>query len=265
MITPPRSGDVAVEVSSTGDVSIAGLPVFVGNDDELLAVFEDLLSLDRPQLVVTPNVDQVIDLSRDSWLWAAYNEASLRTLDGMPLVWLAQVAGARSVIRQTGADMLTKCVAASAHRGWRIVILGGAPEENQLAVINLRNEYPQAQLDGLELPFSEGFQGPDVRSSVLALSGLNPDFVFVCLGSPKQEKFFMELRDLLPAAVYVGAGAAVDFASGSKVRAPRLMQKLGLEWTWRLAQEPRRLARRYLIKGLAAGSIMSNTIGKKLR
>lgn len=259
----PETGDVAVEVSSAGEVSIAGLPIFVGGDDELLAILDELLTLDGPQLVVTPNVDQVIDLSRDPYLWEAYNEASLRTLDGMPLVWLAQFAGARRVFRQTGADMLVKCVAASARLGWRIVILGGPIEANQLAVGNLQSEYPQADVEGLQLPFSDGFQPAEVDSVLVALKSLNPDIVFVCLGSPKQEKFFMELRHFLPAAVYIGAGAAVDFASGLKARAPRLMQNLGLEWTWRLAQEPRRLARRYLIKGAAVGSIMYNTIGKK--
>lgn len=242
---------------------LAGLPVFVGRDCDLLAALESLITRKKPSLIVTANVDQCIDLGRNSVLWAAYKEASLRTLDGMPLVWLAKSIGAKRVVRQTGADMLLKCAEASSRRGWRVVILGGEPGANDLAVANLRRDFATAEIRGLHLPFSEDFQTPEVRSAVATLASLRPDIVFLCLGSPKQEDFFMKLQRVLPPAVYIGAGAAVDFASGGKSRAPKVVQKLGLEWTWRLAQEPRRLARRYLIKGTALGRITYNTMGNK--
>lgn len=262
-MTVPLKRDVAVELSHAGELMLARLPVFVGSDNELLDTLDSLLAQCRPRLVVTANVDQAIDLSQSSVLWSAYREAALRTLDGMPLVWLATMVGAKRVFRQTGADMLVKCVAASAERGWRIVILGGSSEANDLAVTNLRHAFAKADVMGLNLPFSPHFQTPEIRSAVTALAGMNPDIVFLCLGSPKQEKFFMELQQELPPATYIGAGAAVDFASGVKSRAPKVVQKLGLEWTWRLAQEPRRLARRYLIKGAALGRITYNTMGKR--
>lgn len=86
---------------------------------------------------------------------------------------------------------------------------------------------------------------------VEALASLEPDLVFVCLGSPKQDVWVSRWRAKLPPAVYIGAGAAVDFVAGTKRRAPRALQRLGLEWAFRLAQEPRRLARRYLVRGPA--------------
>jgi N-acetylglucosaminyldiphosphoundecaprenol N-acetyl-beta-D-mannosaminyltransferase len=84
---------------------------------------------------------------------------------------------------------------------------------------------------------------------VEGIKNFAPDIVFLCLGAPKQESWFMEWRDLLPDGVYIGAGAAVDFAAGVSTRAPAQLQRLGMEWVWRLAQEPKRLAKRYLIKG----------------
>jgi glycosyltransferase involved in cell wall biosynthesis len=84
---------------------------------------------------------------------------------------------------------------------------------------------------------------------VARLRSLRPDIVFLCLGFPLQEAWWAHWRDRLPAAVYVGAGAAVDFAAGVRSRAPRAVQRLGMEWCWRLAQEPRRLAHRYLVRG----------------
>ena len=81
------------------------------------------------------------------------------------------------------------------------------------------------------------------------LAQLDPSLVYLCLGSPKQEAWFEHWRRELPAAVYVGAGAAVDFAAGARRRAPRALQMIGGEWTWRLVQEPRRMAGRYLGRG----------------
>lgn len=259
----PAKRDISIGLSPTGQVLLAGLPLFVGCDSDLLDTLDSLISREAPSLVVTANVDQCIDLSSSPGLWAAYKAASLRTLDGMPLVWLAKTLGAKGVVRQTGADMLYKCVEASSKRGWRIVILGGEPSANDRAVANLRRDFAAADIQGMQLPFSSDFQTPEVKAAVAVLAALRPDVVFLCLGSPKQENFFMQLQQELPPAAYVGAGAAVDFASGDKRRAPIVIQKLGLEWTWRLVQEPRRLGRRYLVKGTGLGRIIYNTMGKK--
>jgi N-acetylglucosaminyldiphosphoundecaprenol N-acetyl-beta-D-mannosaminyltransferase len=259
-----RADDLAVSLSPHKSVMLSGLPVFVGHDEQLFDVLDGLLKQGKPCLIVTANVDQAIDLTKSHDLWRAYREASLRTLDGMPLVWMAKLLGASGVTRQTGADMLTKCVAASHTRGWRVVILGGADEANEGAAQNLLAAHPTANLVGLKLPYSTEFDLVELKPSLTLLSELRPDLVFVCLGSPKQEQFFLTLRNVLPPAIYIGAGAAVDFASGHKSRAPRWVQSLGMEWTWRLIQEPRRLAYRYLVKGWAVAIIMKNTLRKMI-
>lgn len=256
----PSARNVSIRVSEDGSATLAGLPLFLDDDAELMRQIELLLGLKRPSLVVTANVDQTLDLSSSAELWDAYNYASIRTADGMPLVWISRFLGARKACRQTGADLLTKAAAASYQRGWRIAILGGAPNANDLAVDTLLNEFSDADIVGVKMPYSAGLQTSEIDDIIDELQGLKPDLVFICLGSPKQENFVMELRSRLPPAVYIGAGAAVDFAGGTKRRAPRLIQMLGLEWTWRLAQEPSRLGRRYLIKGAGFGRILYNSI-----
>lgn len=265
MTLPPARADLALSLSDGKDVLLGGLSVFVGNDGQLLDALGNLVRQRQPTLVVTANVDQVVDLRGSQDLWTAYNQASLRTLDGMPLVWMARMIGASGAARQTGADMLLKSVAAAHDRNWRVVILGGADDANDLAVHKLQKVYPQAALSGVKLPYTTGFCSKELQPSLARLSALKPDLVFVCLGSPKQEQFFLTLRDFLAPAVYIGAGAAVDFASGNKKRAPRWAQTLGMEWVWRLVQEPRRLAHRYLVKGSAVATITYNTLRKKIR
>lgn len=259
MNTPLKS-EVLLEVSSGGAPHLAGLPLFVDHDAELMRQIELLLATKSTSLIVTANVDQALDLSRNENLWEAYNYAKIRTLDGMPLVWMARLLGARKVYRQTGADLLTKCAAESQHRGWKIVVLGGARAVNASAVECLLKDYPLADVVGVDVPYFSGFESPEISVVTQTLLALKPDVVFICLGSPKQENFLMGLKDRLPPAVYVGAGAAVDFAGGARRRAPKIAQLMGLEWTWRLAQEPRRLGRRYLLKGAGLGRILYNSI-----
>lgn len=260
----PLKSEVSIRVSDDGSTHLAGLPMFAGNDGQLLQEIDARVKSGARSLVVTANVDQALDLSSSAALWKAYMYASIRTLDGMPLVWMARLLGARNAKRQTGADLLIKCVAASRERGWRIAILGGDPVANATAVKRLRGSYPDADVVGMDLPYAKNFRNPETLRVTHELGTLRPNIVFICLGSPKQETFLMELMGELPPAVYIGAGAAVDFAAGTKSRAPELVQAAGLEWAWRLMQEPRRLASRYLIKGAGVGTILYNSIkGKK--
>lgn len=256
----PSARDISIRVSDDGSATLAGLPLFLDDDDKLMCQIDLVLKMNRPSLVVTANVDQTLDLSSSAVLWQAYNYASIRTADGMPLVWIARVLGARKAHRQTGADLLRKTAASSKSRGWKIAILGGAPTANDSAVKALLEEFPGADIAGVYMPYSAGLDTSETDSLLHRLKSLRPNLVFICLGSPKQESFFMNLRTQLPPAVYIGAGAAVDFAGGTRRRAPRLFQVLGLEWTWRLAQEPRRLGRRYLVKGAGFRRIIFNSI-----
>jgi N-acetylglucosaminyldiphosphoundecaprenol N-acetyl-beta-D-mannosaminyltransferase len=232
-----------------GEARIFGRPVFTGDMSSFLDTLDDHAKDDVPHLAVTANVDHIIDLEGGSPLVDAYHAASLRTVDGAPLLWLLRKLGARDLHRITGADLITTTCREGAIRAWTVAIVGGADDVLEAAVRNLRAEHPRTTIVGIPAPMLGTPGDPAGREIVDALNELNPDIVFLCLGAPKQESWFLHWRPELPAAVYIGAGAAVDFAAGHKKRAPRPVQRIGLEWTWRLAQEFRRLAPRYLIKG----------------
>ncbi|MHA7287358.1 WecB/TagA/CpsF family glycosyltransferase [Arthrobacter sp. MDT3-44] len=239
--------DVLLE-NHDGQLTLGPWPLFQGSSEELLARIGELIAAGKPALVVTPNVDQVLDLRTSPALRYAYHSADVRLVDGAPLVALGRALGVR-VERHTGADLLPLTARHGAQAGWRIAILGGRADAAADAVRTLEEKYPGCTVQAVPFPFVNNVDNPACRTAVTELTRARPDLVFLCLGSPKQESFFRHWRESLPPAVYIGAGAAVDFAAGTKSRAPRVVQRLGLEWTWRLGQEPRRLARRYLVKG----------------
>lgn len=238
-----------LRVHPDGSLTLAGEPLFWQSQPVLLARIRSMLSDAEPVLVVTPNVDQTIDLDRDPEFRAAYQDAGLRLIDGAPLAFLARLLGATGVHQHTGADLLPLLVSESEREGWTVAIAGGSAGVSALAVARLQRLYPGAKV--VSIPFPELTVVDDPRSLevVNELYRHAPDIVFLCLGAPKQEMWFTQWRSMLPPGVYIGAGAAVDFAAGTARRAPSALRRLGAEWLWRLAQEPRRLRMRYLVKG----------------
>jgi exopolysaccharide biosynthesis WecB/TagA/CpsF family protein len=230
-------------------VLLAGQPLFTGNEAELLERMRALAASGHVSLVMTPNVDQTLDLTSSVSLRDAFNNADLRTMDGMPLVLLARLLGAKHAQRNTGADLLPILVSQSAARGWRIVVTGSSDVASTSAIHRLQEQFPGAMISAVGFPRIADVSDPASQSVITQLERIKPDFVFVCLGAPKQEAWIRRWRDELPAAVYIGAGAAVDFAAGEVTRAPRAVQAMSMEWAWRLAREPRRLFHRYLVKG----------------
>jgi N-acetylglucosaminyldiphosphoundecaprenol N-acetyl-beta-D-mannosaminyltransferase len=228
---------------------LAGKELFQGSEVDLMEELAGLVSTNEVHLVVTPNVDQVVSLRTSDEARAAVDEATLRLIDGAPLLFLAKRLGGRQLCRLTGADLLQTVSHASAARGWRIAIAGGDPAVSTRAAATLRDRYPGADVISIPFPYLETAESVEGRQVVSRLHEVKADVVFLCLGFPKQESWFLHWRDLLPGGVYIGAGAAVEFAAGDRQRAPKLAQKVGAEWLWRLAQEPKRLAHRYLIKG----------------
>lgn len=246
-----------------GTTSLDGLPLETGTAEQLEASLEALISTGRPELVVTANVDQVLNLPGSPGLRRAYEAARLRLIDGMPLVLLARALGARRVHRHTGADLLPLSAQRSAARGWRVVIAGGSTQIAADAVRKLREQHPSAHIDHVPFPYLTDVSDEAALPVVRELRRLAPDVVFLCLGSPKQEEWFLQWRDHLPGAVYIGAGAAVDFAAGARSRAPRLIQSAGFEWVWRLSQEPTRLGARYLVKGPRFMGVIARSLAQR--
>jgi N-acetylglucosaminyldiphosphoundecaprenol N-acetyl-beta-D-mannosaminyltransferase len=202
--------------------------------------------------VVTPNVDHVVRLHRHPALRAVYHGALFCVADGMPIVWASRWLGRPLRARVTGADLLPALCEMAAARGYSIFILGGGEDVAARAAANLAARLTGLRVAGTHTP-PPGFGGEPaaVEAAISAVARARPDILFLGLGSPKQEAWIHEHWDRLATRVAVCCGAAVDFAAGSRPRAPLWVRRMGLEWCWRLAHEPRRLWRRYLVEDAA--------------
>jgi len=223
---------------------------------EALARLEELVAARAGGYVVTPNVDHVVLAERDEELRAAYAGAALSLVDGMPLVWLSRVLGQGLPERIAGADLVGPLAALAAARGWRVSLIGGRPGVGLAARDRLVLEHPDLQVVGVEAP-EPGFEGDAEACAelVVRVRATRPELVLVALGCPKQELFMHRFAAELAPAVALGVGAAIDFLAGTSRRAPGWMSRVGLEWAFRLAQEPRRLAHRYLVRDRAIAGI----------
>jgi N-acetylglucosaminyldiphosphoundecaprenol N-acetyl-beta-D-mannosaminyltransferase len=195
--------------------------------------------------VFTPNVDHVVNAESNAALRAAYARASLSLVDGQPLVWASRLLGAALPEKISGADLVEPLMERAGQRGWRVFLVGGAKGSARAAAERFRAAYGVA-VAGIEDGRIELDQTSKDEALLARIDAARPHLVLVALGAPKQEIWIDRRRERLAPAVALGVGAALDFVAGAQQRAPRWVQRAGLEWLYRLLQEPRRLARRYL-------------------
>jgi N-acetylglucosaminyldiphosphoundecaprenol N-acetyl-beta-D-mannosaminyltransferase len=190
-------------------------------------------------------VNNVMESHDDSDFREVMNGCDLVTPDGMPLVWGLKLLGVRNASRVYGPSLTPRLLARAAQEGVPVAFYGGAPEViDELAAVAVRR-WPELRIAyRLSPPFRE--LSPEEDDSIVEdIRSSGARIVFVGLGCPKQERWMAEHRDRL-GIVLVGIGAAFDFLAGTKRQAPAFVQRVGLEWVFRLATEPRRLWRRYL-------------------
>jgi N-acetylglucosaminyldiphosphoundecaprenol N-acetyl-beta-D-mannosaminyltransferase len=198
--------------------------------------------------VFTPNVDHVVKAERDAAFREAYARADLCLPDGMPLIWASRLMGTSLPEKVSGSDLVLPLMRLAAERRWRVYIVGGAPGVADEAGERLRNELG-VRIVGTDAP-AVGLDGAaeDSEQALERLCGARADLVLVAFGAPKQELWIDRFSDRIAPAVAIGVGASLDFLTGRVRRAPAWMSHAGLEWLFRLAHEPRRLGRRYLVE-----------------
>jgi len=197
--------------------------------------------------VCVSNVHSVMEARRDESLRAVFNAAGLAVPDGMPLVWVGRLRGRRDVRRVYGPDLTLQLCERAARRGFTCFFYGGGPGVAERLAEALSRRFPGLRVVGAEAPPFRPLTTEEDEEAVRRINAAAPDVVFVGLGCPKQERWMAEHRERLHAPVLLGVGAAFDFHTGLMPQAPRWMMGAGLEWLFRLWQEPRRLWRRYLI------------------
>jgi len=211
----------------------------------------------RGGTVVTPNLHIMRLIRRDPEAAELINAADLRTADGMPLIWASWLQGTPLPQRVAGSNLIYSLTRAAAERGLSVYFLGGNPGTAERTAELLSARDPGLRVAGHQCPPVGFDRDPEALARVCeAVRDAQPDIVYVGLGCPKQERLMARLGEDLPRSWRLGVGYSFSFVAGESRRAPRLLQKMGLEWVHRLAQEPRRLGRRYLIEGPPAAFVL---------
>jgi N-acetylglucosaminyldiphosphoundecaprenol N-acetyl-beta-D-mannosaminyltransferase len=211
--------------------------------------------------VFSANVDMVVKASRDRAFAADLAQGDLVLADGVPVLWMARGLGVGLPERVTGVDLVPAIAARAARDGLSVFFLGGAPRVAARAAERIAAQARGLAIAGTLAP-PRGFEAdPRARAEALAvLEAARPDIVFVALGAPRQERLILELRKGTSAAALVAVGGALDMIAGDRPRAPRAVQAAGLEWAWRLAQEPARLGPRYLVDDAAIAPLYARAL-----
>jgi N-acetylglucosaminyldiphosphoundecaprenol N-acetyl-beta-D-mannosaminyltransferase len=230
-------------------VRVGKLPIDVVAFAGALDAIDRLVRARNGGTVFTPNVDHVVMAEHDLQFRAAYAAAALSLVDGAPVLWASRLLRTPLPTKISGSDLVLPLMERAAEHGHRVYFLGGAPGVADLARRKLIATFPKLQIVGTDssrIDLHGGSGENDQAAERIRLA--EPDLVLVALGAPKQELWSHLHSDALKPAVLVGVGASLDFVAGVQTRAPLWMSNVGLEWLYRLAQEPRRLAARYLLR-----------------
>jgi N-acetylglucosaminyldiphosphoundecaprenol N-acetyl-beta-D-mannosaminyltransferase len=192
-------------------------------------------------------VHSIVEAQSNTALKAAFDSADVIATDGIPLVWVVRRRGARHAERVCGPDVMLSLCDRGRAIGLRHYFLGGNPGVPEQLAARLTERFPGLQVAGTESPPFRPLSLEEDAALVERINAAEPHVVWVGLGSPKQELWAADHQDRLATGLILPVGAAFDFHSGRVRRAPRWMQRLGLEWLFRLAMDPRRLFRRYVV------------------
>jgi N-acetylglucosaminyldiphosphoundecaprenol N-acetyl-beta-D-mannosaminyltransferase len=228
-------------------VDVLGVGVSITSIPAALDTVERWIEGGEQHYVCVTSVHGVMESQRDPELLRIHNESGLTLPDGAPVLWAGRLAGAKEMQRVRGPDLLPALCERASRRGWRTFLLGGAPGTPELLARRLTSRYPNLCVCGtLSPPFGAVAEAENDRI-VAEVNASGADVVCVGLSTPKQERWMAANAHRLHARVLVGLGAAFDIHAGLHTQAPRWLRPTGLEWVWRLAHEPRRLWRRYLV------------------
>ena len=232
-------------------VSLMGMQIDRVTENQVVATIGRSLAAGRGGWVITPNLEHLRQFSKQADLRPFFESADLVLADGMPLVWASRLAGTPLPARVAGSDLIWSLSSEAGRRGASVFVLGGTREAGWEAARRLKEKCPGLRIAGMIYP-PHGFENDDRAMEQIesTLFELQPDIVYVGLGFPKQEQVIDRLRSRCPRTWFLGIGISIGFVGGHVSRAPVWMQRSGLEWLHRLAQEPRRLASRYLVHGL---------------
>jgi exopolysaccharide biosynthesis WecB/TagA/CpsF family protein len=232
-------------------VYVDGVRIDNVNMEEAVQKILKLISVGGKHQITTPNLDFLFNASKNKNFKQILNSSSLNIPDGKPLILISRALGIPLKEKVSGADFFVEICRVSAQKSVNVFLMGSAPGIAEKAKQNLLNKFQGLNITGTLSP-SFGFEKNESESLdiVKQINEKSPDILFVGVGSPKQEIWINKYIDQLNIKIAIGVGASFDFAAGHVKIPPPIVKKIGLAWFWRLASEPRRLWKRYLINDL---------------
>jgi N-acetylglucosaminyldiphosphoundecaprenol N-acetyl-beta-D-mannosaminyltransferase len=224
--------------SEIPSVKILGLSVHRVTMVQALDILDRFVKSGQPHFVITADASGAVQAQSDSEFRALFDRADLITPDSAGILWASKRYGQPLSERVSGVDIVDHICRASATGGYRIYFLGAAPGVAKSAADAMRQKYPGCQIVGTR----DGYFKPEEEAGIAnEIAALKPDFLFVAMGIPRQEKFILSTQSVIRAGVAMGVGGTFDVFSGNVKRAPKPMQNLRLEWLWRLGQNPQKI------------------------
>jgi N-acetylglucosaminyldiphosphoundecaprenol N-acetyl-beta-D-mannosaminyltransferase len=230
------------EIAPTGRAHFLSCAVDAVDMEQALRRCEEYIARGGTAQHMAINAAKLVAMQRDEQLRKAVNDCDLITADGQAVVWASRILGDPLPTRVAGIDLMQELFVLSARKGYRPYILGARAEVLEQAVETLKRQHPGLELAGCR----DGYFGPEEEQDVVdGIRRSNADILFVAISSPRKEYFLEEYREALGVPFVMGVGGAIDVVAGRVRRAPRWMQVAGLEWLFRLLQEPKRMFQRY--------------------
>lgn len=216
--------------------------------NEALGEIDRLIQENKNAYVVTPNVDHIVQLERGGELVDVYKKADLILTDGKPLIWISKWYRTPIKEKISGSDLFPLLCKMAAEKGYTMFFLGAAEGVAAKAAQNLMKKYEGLNVVGTYSP-PYGFEKNEAEMKKIEkmIKDVHPHILIVGLGCPKQELFILHNKERLGVPISLGLGASLDFEAGNIKRAPKWMANHGLEWLFRITQDPRRLVKRYLV------------------
>lgn len=227
-------------------IEILGLKFPVQDYGKAIETFSEWIATGSAHHVCIANVHTMVMAHKEPEFRRLNDRADMLTIDGQPLRWYANLVCKAGILeRVCGPELMLRCIEKGQEEGWRHYFYGGRLDVLDKLVENLSAKYPKAEIVGAYSPPFRQLSDEEDDRIVEQINNVKPDFLWVGLGAPKQEKWIAEHLDKLNSPVQVGVGAAFDFHAGEIRRAPDFLQKMGLEWLFRAWNDPR-LWKRYL-------------------
>jgi N-acetylglucosaminyldiphosphoundecaprenol N-acetyl-beta-D-mannosaminyltransferase len=233
----------------TERITLMGCQIDNLSMEDTLGRIEGFIHSGKPHQHVVVNVDKLVKASRDPGLRKIINDCALINVDGMPVVWASRLLGKPLKERVAGVDLFEALMRRAGEKGWRVFLLGAREEVVSAVADTYGRKYPRLVLAGYRNGYWKG--EAEERAVVQQIRDSRADLLFVAISSPKKEQFLGRYQAEMKIPFAMGVGGTFDVAIGRVKRAPRWMQKSGLEWFYRFLQEPRRMFRRYFIDDMA--------------